>query len=147
MSQAKVTGQRSPRWAFMQKMTIPCENGLVYLARLRIVQTPWFAVYLHDIYEPDGDRDPHDHPWTFWSFVLRGGYTEALHPFPHVDSSFSTPNVWKRFTLHRMGQESAHRITEIQPGLKTLIFTGPRTRNWGFHTEDGFVPWQQYEKA
>lgn len=141
-----VTGQRSPRWAFMQRMVIPCQDGLVYLVRLRIVQTPQFAVYLHDINEPDGDRDPHDHPWTFWSFVLRGSYTETLHVMPHVLLDATRENTWRRWSLHRMGRETAHRITHAAPGLKTLILTGPRKRNWGFHTEDGFVPWQDYEK-
>ena len=32
----KVQGKRSPRWAFMQRMTIPCKDGTEYLIRLRI---------------------------------------------------------------------------------------------------------------
>lgn len=143
-----VVGQRSPRWAFMQRMTIPCESGEIYLARLRIVQTPWFGVYLHDINEPDADRDPHDHPWTFYSLVLRGSYTEELHPYPHVDNTVIRPQTWRRWSLHRMGRETAHRITYAAPGLRTLIFTGPRRRNWGFYTQPwgGFVSWQDYER-
>jgi hypothetical protein len=37
---AKVRGQRSPRWALWQRMTIPCKDGTDYLVRLRIMQTP-----------------------------------------------------------------------------------------------------------
>ncbi len=57
----KVVGKRSPRWAIWARMTIPCKDGLLYLTRLRVVATPWFGVYVHDIHEDDGDRDPHDH--------------------------------------------------------------------------------------
>lgn len=130
-------------------MTIPCEDGLVYLVRLRIVQTPWFAVYLHDIHEPDGDRDPHNHPWAFVSVVLRGYYVERVYPAPaarHVRKCYWQERRWRRFSVHRMGQHSAHRITDAGPRLKTLIFTGPRASGWGFFTPSGFVPWQDYEK-
>jgi hypothetical protein len=129
-----------------KKMTIPCENGLVYLARLRVLQTPWFGVYVHDIYEPDGDRHPHNHPWSFISIVLRGSYTERLHPLPTNDLERSLLRSYGRWSAHRMGRTSAHRIVRCSPGLKTLILVGPRKANWGFFTENGYVPWQTYEK-
>lgn len=143
----KVTGQRSPRWAFNATMAIPCKSGIPYLFRRRLIQTPLFGIYLHDIFEPDADRHPHDHPWTFYSVVLRGRYTERLHLYPHVYLPRYRDQTWKRWTIHKMGRETAHRIVEASPGLKTLIFTGPRRpRGWGFFTEDGWVSWQQYEK-
>jgi hypothetical protein len=42
-------------------------------------------MYVHWIYQPDDDRDPHDHPWPFVSFVIRGGYAERL--FADLDVS------------------------------------------------------------
>lgn len=142
-----VIGQRSPRWALWKHMTIPCENGLMYLARLRIIQTPWFGIYVHDIYEPDADRDPHNHPWSFISIVLRGSYIERLYedPLNHRDRWVSKFHL-KR-SVHRMGRKSAHRIVKASPGLKTLILVGPRRANWGFFTDKGYVPWQEYEKV
>lgn len=143
----QVTGQRSPRWALMKRMTIPCHDGLVYLARLRIVQTPWFGVYLHDIFEPDGDRDPHDHPWNFTSIVLRGGYTEVIHPVPHVDLRLNRYyRTWKRWSWHKMSTDQAHRICDLEPGTKTLILCGRRSRTWGFFTDEGWMEWSAYEK-
>ena len=141
----QVVGRRSPRWALLQRMTIPCRDGLVYLVRLRIVQTPWFGVYVHDILEPDGDRDPHDHPWTFFSVVLRGAYTETVHTDPWFGLGATKTQTWRRGSIHRMNRDSAHRIVGLTSGLKTLIFTGPRRRNWGFHTPNGFVTWQEYD--
>lgn len=145
---AAVLGTRSPRWALWQRLTVPCEDGQPYLVRLRIVQTPWFGVYLHDIYEPDADRDPHDHPWSFVSIVLRGSYTERLHTAPRVDLTQWRTNTWRRFSAHRMGRDTAHRITQAAPGLKTLVLVGRRRGDWGFFTEPwgGWVQWQQYER-
>lgn len=143
-----VKGSRSPRWAFNATMSIPCRDGIPYLFRRRLVQTPRFGIYLHDIFEPDADRDPHDHPWTFISIVLRGSYTERLHLYPHVYFAANyRDQTWKRWSVHKMTRETAHRITYAEPGLKTLIFTGPRKRNWGFFTDLGYVTWQAYEKC
>ncbi len=142
-------GKQSPRWAFWQRFLIPCENGEQYLARLRIIDTPWFGIYLHDIFEPDGNRDPHNHPWSFISIVLRGGYVEVVLDEPGQERTVGperpTIKVHKRFSVHRMDADSAHRIITAKPRLKTLIIRGRRNpKGWGFFTYDGYVPWQEY---
>lgn len=137
-------GQQSPRWAFMSRFAIPCPSGEMYLFRLRIVQTPWFSVYLHDVFEADGDRDPHDHPWSFVSIILRGGYVERVYPDPAGRPDHYATKRWRRFSAHRMGRDTAHRIIHATDGLKTLVLTGPRRGGWGFHVDGLFVPWQEY---
>src|SRR5690242_9326280 len=81
-SEGKVTldrkdGAKPWRWAFLDGFQVR-KNGQPHLDRLRIFQTPLLAVYIHRIHTPDQDRDPHDHPWTFWSFILSGAYTERV---------------------------------------------------------------------
>jgi hypothetical protein len=142
----KVRGQRSPRWAVWQRMTIPCLDGTDYLVRLRIVQTPWFAVYLHDIHKDDGDRAPHNHPWSFLSVVLRGYYTEKLYPAPVDRPHRYVRQTHRAGSVHRMGRESAHRIVDAAPGLKTLILTGPRQSSWGFFVNGHHIDWADYER-
>lgn len=134
--------KKAPRWAFMQKFDITCPSGEVYLARLRVIQTPLFAVYLHDIHEADGDRDPHNHPWAFLSIVLRGGYTERVYD----RASAGKDKTHTLYSIHAMGRRKYHRITTIEPGLKTLILTGPRQSGWGFFTDRGYVRWQDYDR-
>lgn len=147
MTDIKVTGPRSPRWSFLGRTRIPCLDGRPYLFRLRIVQTPLFGIFLHDIFEPDGDRDPHNHPWAFVSIVLRGSYTEVLYPRPERSKAYRKTQTWRRWSIHRMGMDSAHRIVRAEPGLKTLILTGPRRSGWGFFTPEGYVRWQDYVEA
>jgi hypothetical protein len=142
-------GKQSPSWAFWQRFLIPCENGERYLARLRIIDTPWFGIYLHDIFEPDGDRDPHNHPWSFLSFVVRGSYTEKVHHEPEQEMAGVCPEMsvlqhHNRFSVHRMDTKAAHRIVFASPRLKTLIIRGKRQGGWGFFTREGYVPWQHY---
>lgn len=139
------TDRRDLRWAIMRWQVIKCQDGLDYLIRWRFVQTPWFAVYLHDLLEPDSARDPHDHPWTFISIILRGGYTERV--WPNADGNLIYVRRWLPGSVHKMTMEKAHMITRVRPRTKSLILCGPRRRNWGFWTETGFVPWQEYDSG
>jgi hypothetical protein len=46
------------------------------MRRWRFFSTPWFGVRLHHILRSDADLELHDHPFSFLSIVLAGGYTE-----------------------------------------------------------------------
>lgn len=137
-------GQASPRWAILRRFTIS-KNGSLYLDRLRIVQTPWFGVYLHHIARPDLDRDPHNHPWKFASFVLRGGYSEYVYSDVAGGLYTCEKRSWRPFSFHRLGLADAHRIDAVAPHCVTLVFVGRRVRDWGFWPEDrSYVPWRRY---
>lgn len=154
MRRRRQNGQASPRWAFMEPFDIMSKDDpdAVYLHRLRLLQTPFFAVYLHDLNLPDTDRDPHDHPWSFISIVLRGGYEEAtwlVQPGKRlVPGAKMRRKTWHRFSAHKMGFDHAHMIESVQPGTKTLILTGPRKKSWGFYTDGeqgvGYLDWRPY---
>ena len=51
------------------------DDSIDYLARWRLLRTPWFCLYLHRFLAPD-DACMHDHPWAFTSIVISGGYWE-----------------------------------------------------------------------
>ena len=88
-SRRRLTAGRLTRWAFFDGLNIGAE-GDPYLDRLRIIQTPWFGVYLHHIHRPDSDPDPHDHPWAFASLVLTGSYRELVWPDKHQRDQWVT---------------------------------------------------------
>ena len=136
----------SPRWAFWSYCDIPStvDRSLVYLRRLRVVQTPWFGVYVHWINEPDADRDYHNHPWVFWSWIVRGGYAEDILD---TDSGLESVRVHSRGSVHKTSLSVAHKITEVLPRTVTVVLVGPRSREWGFWTDAGFVPWNRYTRV
>lgn len=141
-------GRPSPRWAFMNGFQVRKHNG-PFLDRLRLIQTPYFGVFLHRIHQPDVDRDPHDHPWVFWSLILSGAYTERVWSNGRRRSRIrhdvhSMEFRRKRGSLHKMRLNRAHRITEIDGQLWTLVITGRRKNDWGFWTPDGFIAWRDY---
>lgn len=130
MTRAKLASGRSPRWAFMERFEVPDYDGDGnYLTRLRIIQTPWFGVYLHRFDGPDPRPTLHDHPWNFVSLVLRGGYTER-----RLNPADMTVNERHRVGfLNVMRTHDAHAIVRLwrQPTW-TLMFVGRRVRTWGY---------------
>lgn len=138
------------RWSIGATMTLTNSDGDVYLFRRRLIQTPLFAIYLHDILDGDEERAPHSHPFAFASLVLRGWYREDVyHPMVRLGPV-------QHFHRHAMlmhtfprGNGQVHRIVEVGPKTKTLVFAGRRKDSWGFWSEElGTIQnWREYLEA
>ena len=129
-SRAKLASKRSARWAFMERFEVPdYDSDGNYLTRLRIVQTPWFGIYLHRFDAPDPRPTLHDHPWPFVSFVLRGGYVER-----RLDPMTREVNERHRVSfVNRMRTHDAHAIVHLfRVPTWTLMLVGRRVRTWGY---------------
>lgn len=122
---------------------------------------------LHIFWRGDGDPDPHDHMWDFWTFPLVS-YVER------VWSDGASEDRLVRFCrLHRRPAELRHlvlgkfspmnsssalligshgvcrRITRLGVGsgaVVTIVWRGRKRRDWGFWVDSGtrFVPWRDY---
>jgi len=60
----------------MKTVTLHGTDGSPYLTRTTLFSIRGFRVALHRFHRGDQDEDLHDHPWSFWTFILRGGYFE-----------------------------------------------------------------------
>lgn len=124
------------RWLVLRRVDIG-KLGSLYLRRYFLVRTPWFGIFVHLIARPDQDRDLHDHPWPFTTFVLCGGYYEVRSDDPASLSSADVHCV-RRFRSHRFPLSSAHRITYLlRDPTWTLVFTGAKVKEWGFWVPRG----------
>lgn len=117
-------------------------SGRVYLRRLHLVQVPWFSVMLHWIRFPDPQRDPHCHPVTFLSVVLRGGYTEWRSSLRGAQARVGVVHRVRWWNFVRA--TDVHKILTVEPGTLTLVFAGPVVRRWGFWTSEGWISWRDY---
>ena len=117
------------RWSLNERFVVG-KPGNPMLERWRLIQTPLFGLYVHFIYREDLDRVCHDHPWRFWSLILRGGYSEELHQRPG-DGEFVLRQR-RRGRAHRFPLHHAHRITAVSPRTVTLVLVGRKVRSWGF---------------
>jgi hypothetical protein len=154
------------RWAFMERFEVPDYDNeddpdRNYLTRLRIIQTPWFGIYLHRFDAPDPRPTLHDHPWNFRSLVLRGGYVEAdcystspgKVPAGRNDwgipvESLRTHGGWVRFTRGKVNAKRAEGLHTIVELLRvptwTLMLVGRRRRVWGYTDPDG--TWTAFDR-
>lgn len=131
------------RWA-LWRWTEIAWKGEPYMRRLHLVKTPWFAVMLHWILTEDPHPDPHDHPVSFLSICLRGGYAEDWRPAESPPWPAPTWHFNVRRTVRHRKATDIHHITAAKSGTLTLVFAGPVVRRWGFHTRDGWVDWKEY---
>lgn len=136
---------------FFERISITRHDGDQYLDRLRIIDCPWFGIYLHR-FEGSDDECLHDHPWPFVSIILRGGYFEYVGEA--FGASWDGSPRWQqiRRRWHGVGSilfrraNHAHRVEldHAKPQTISLVIRGPRSRPWGFFTRLGWLPWQQY---
>lgn len=133
-----MSDRKSTRWALLERFDIRNTRGELYLRRWIIFECPLFGIYLHNILLPDDDRHLHDHPWPFASIVLRGYYIEEL-----------PGNSWGRLVqrLNCKRSTDAHRIRLVGSArCWTLVLRGRKCREWGFHTEGGWVEADEYQR-
>src|SRR4051812_18410184 len=103
-----------PQWKHIEDIDRP---GDVYLSRLMLIRTPLFGLYLHIIRRPDWSKCQHDHPWSFITLILRGGYEERL--------SGTRPSFASRATSGRRPRTFEHAITRLLNGpAVTLVLRG-----------------------
>lgn len=119
-------------------------------SRYRQSSTGWFSARIHHILRSDKDRDLHDHPQDYCSIILRGGYTELTPVYVYKENLerviAGTKTTWygPGSALFRRA-EDLHRLLLPAGPTISLFITGPRRREWGFQTSEGWVPWKEYE--
>lgn len=118
------------------------------------------------------DRDPHDHPRGFWTFVFRGGYVDLVpcrrcdgtgvrltdmgEVLPMIGGQMLVPCdcdeglvVCDRMETGtwRYRPATHTHITLTDPrGAWTVVVMGPFARPWGFLREGRWWPFRKYEE-
>lgn len=144
------------RWWLVPKAT-PGEAGCGPVsARKRplawLLQRSGITVRVHHTLRSDNERHLHDHPFSSISIVLRGGYEEVV-PFQadqHANHDRSRlRRIWRGpGSVVFRPATNRHRLV-IPPGRSAwsiFIMFGTK-RDWGFHTERGWVHHAHYESS
>lgn len=129
----------------------------VYMTRVVLIPFRWVrrygGLYLHIFHREDMDRDPHDHPFAYWTLPLNQGYTEEV--YDDRSQCFKTMHASQLRWSHRNAAH-IHRVTHCDRGwpLVTIVWRGPTFRPWGFwcHREGQapgdtmrtWTPWMNY---
>jgi hypothetical protein len=95
-----------------------------------------FNIFVHKFLKSDPD-ELHDHPWSYFTFMLKGGYWEhTIH-----GKKWCGP-----FSYRYNAANTLHRI-ELDKDVKecwTLFIPGRKKREWGFETDTGWVNNEEY---
>lgn len=126
-----------------------------YLRRFYLFRSKWFGLnfgdlYLHHILRGDDDRLPHDHPWNFRTFVLKGQYREEIYDYEGDFSNLT--RVRRPDRIVKAGQYLFRRAEHIHQvkldgrngGAWTLLFAGKYRRDWHFIDEDKAILWRDF---
>ena len=106
-----------------------------------------FNIFLHKFLKGDPD-DVHDHPWPYFTLILRGGYYEWIPQFNSEGKKTCEIRKWRGPGHFRFcSANSFHRI-ELHPGITawTLFMPGPQKREWGFWVKNKWIHNEQYLK-
>lgn len=148
---------RRTRWT--QRLTLRRSDGAVYLDRRGVVRERLGRILLHRMDAPDPGVDLHDHPWTFVSIVLWGGYTEQralCREAPLLAQTAECYPTCRRGVEveRRPGSIKVMRLDECHTIIRlhrrrswTLVIGGPRRRSWGFYLPTGYMSEAEYDSS
>ncbi len=133
------------------------EENEPYLHRYYLLSTRWLApvfpklsyrLVLHKCVKSDADG-LHDHPWSWSSKILEGGYYESLPNETHGDPGedgvikvWRGPGGWRSCSAN-----DYHRLELPEEGAVSwsLFLMGPKEKDWGFQDRHGqWVQWEEY---
>ncbi len=119
-----------------KRIIITDKDGNPYLERVYLnEQDDGSKTYLHIIYQSDDDRDMHNHPFNFTSRIVYGSYINHMKT-GSVTYSEGQTNI--------MRADDFHRLEVLRGPVVTIVDRGPKIREWGFDTEDGWVNHKEY---
>ncbi len=143
------------KWAiYASHLTNP--DGSFYMRRW-IFRTPWGTLRVHNICSSDSGRDFHDHPFSFTSLILRGGYLEHVPgcrcgnkaPYQLWEGNHAPGTPPCRYygpgSVVRRKATDLHRLDLTNGSAWTFVLGGPYERKWGFKTPNGWVYHRDYK--
>lgn len=141
------TGTGRTKQHGLYRLIMDRAENLPYLHRYYLLNTRWLArwfpklsyrLVLHKCVLSDEDG-LHDHPWSWKSKILEGGYWENLDDGRRI---WRGPDGWRscKSTMY-------HRLELPHEGAESwsLFLMGPKEKQWGFRDRNGhWVQWDEY---
>lgn len=147
-------GNIEQNWFFKKKVIKRDEDNKDYMVRYTLCNNSLFSIKVHNLLISDNTTCLHDHPWLFYSLILKGGYWEHT---PNVNQhktdltkTFDGNNIVRKWiSPGSFMKRPAHWIhaLELPEGQTcwTFVITFKKTKEWGFYTKAfGFLNWREY---
>jgi hypothetical protein len=104
-----------------------------------------FNIFLHKFLKSDPD-DVHDHPWTYATLILKGGYWEWTPTYDNQGRKSGEVAKWRAPGHFRISKANSFHRIELDPEVEcwTLFMPGPQRKDWGFLVKDKWIHNEQY---
>jgi quercetin dioxygenase-like cupin family protein len=102
-------------------------------------------IFLHKFVRSDKE-DPHSHPWANTTLVLQGNYDEDVYIIEEGERKYLGRFLRQTGDVVVRNPNAIHAIVRTSDDCMTLFATGQKVQDWGFFTEDQFIPDGQYER-
>jgi hypothetical protein len=94
----------------------------------------------------------HDHPWSYLTIILKGGYWEHTPVFDKDGKKIAAFSQWRGpGSIIKRGANDFHwlELDESVGPATTLFFMGSQQRDWGFlidksKTKTQWIQWEHY---
>lgn len=126
---------------YMYRFNVVRANSIGSLLLRAVTLGKYTECRLHGIMLADGDRELHNHPFHYRTFILRGWYVEQrpdpkgrVFPVAHTEGESATGQGY-------------HRICTVpKEGVWTLFFVSRKNgnRDWGFLVDGKHVPSKEF---
>jgi hypothetical protein len=106
-----------------------------------------FNIFLHKFHKSD-DVVLHDHPWSYITVIIKGGYWEWTPIFDKKGKKITEKCTWRGPGNVKLAPANSYHRVEIDPEIAawTLFIPGAKQREWGFLVKNTWVQWEQYLK-
>lgn len=126
-------------------------SNMLYMRRWRLGPDWLPGLRVHHIALSDQDRELHDHPFDFVSFIVSGGYIEHTPQGRFVrkpgDFVVRRAEDTHRIELRKQAlrYEDGKCVEKIEVPAWTIVLRGPYRRDWGFITRPGvWIMWKDF---
>jgi hypothetical protein len=99
-----------------------------------------FNIFLHKFLKSDPD-DVHDHPWSYATIILKGGYYEWTPNFDSQSANIGETRHWRGPGHFRVCSANSYHRIELKEGTDcwTMFMPGPQRREWGFLVNNKWI--------
>jgi hypothetical protein len=103
-----------------------------------------FNIFLHKFHKGD-PGDVHDHPWPYFTLILKGGYYEWVPQFAN-GIMIGEIRKWRGPGHFRFCSANSYHRIELKEGVTpwTLFMPGPQKQEWGFLVNNKWIHNESY---
>jgi hypothetical protein len=125
---------------FKNVKKIYSRSGELHFSRFAILESKYFSIYIHNIYQSDKDMHLHNHPWKFLGIILKGKYTEK-----YINRASESFRVKKFLYITFANRNYFHKIDKLHsPKVVSLFFTFGKHKDWGYLVNNEVIDFNYY---